>query len=188
VAVTLVALVAAMATLTACGGDDSDSSGDDGGTENADERLAAPTVTDAATDDTEGSNDAEESADSEDVDANGADSCPSESSVSDAVGRPMVFDGGAPVQASGFCPYTDSTGDVSISVTFTNLNMTSERYPEQEDIDGVGEAALWTEGSGELVAWTGEDSVIVSIIVFGGQDIDERAVAIAVAQTAISGG
>lgn len=109
--------------------------------------------------------------------------CPSDASISAAVGRPMAFDS-SDVQAKGFCPYKSADENVTLSVTFTPMDMTAYPEPSQTEVQGLGQKALWNEGSDELVVWFGNGSIIVSVLAFGqGADFDSLAVATNVAKT-----
>jgi hypothetical protein len=163
-------LALAIATLAACGRDDS---GDAGKGDVSQE--AAPAASSAEAED----------GGSESAYGSGRE-CPSDSVVSKAIGQPMVPDPNTPATAGFFCPYTSPDAALTVSVTFTNMNMTSYPDPAQESVAGVGEAALWTGASDELVVWTGADSLIISIL--AGPSLDSKAAAVALAMAVLEQG
>jgi hypothetical protein len=166
----LAALMLVAATLTACGGDGT------GDAETGDaSKEAAPAASTAAA----------ETGSSGSAYGSGRE-CPAESVVSEAMGQPMVADPSTPATAGFFCPYTSPDAALTLSVTFTNMNMTRYPEPAQEQVAGVGEAALWSESGDELVVWTGRDSLIVSIL--AGPSLDSKAAAVALAGAVLAHG
>jgi hypothetical protein len=110
--------------------------------------------------------------------------CPTDEAISSAAGVPMHFDNGD-VQAAGFCPYKSDDENINVSVTFTPMNMTSFQDATQTEVPGLGQKALWADGSDELVVWLGNGSIIVSVLTFGQQGFDHLGFATKVAKTAI---
>lgn len=168
---TLAVLALAIAALAACGGNDSGDAGK-GDVSNA----AAPVASSAKA----------EAGSSESAYGSGRE-CPAESVVSDAIGQPMVADPNTPATAGFFCPYTSPDAALTVSVTFTNMNMTSFPDPAQEPVSGIGQAALWSgPATGELVVWTGTDSLIISIL--AGSSLDTKGAAVALANAVLTQG
>ena len=98
----------------------------------------------------------------------------------------MAFDS-SDVQAKGFCPYKSSDENVTVSVTFTPMDVTAYPDPSQTEVQGLGQKALWSDGSDELVVWFGNESIIVSVLAFGqGPDFDSLTIASNIAKSVAS--
>jgi hypothetical protein len=109
--------------------------------------------------------------------------CPTDESMSAAVGVPVAFDS-SDVQAKGFCPYKSADENITVSVTFTPMDMTAYPDSNQTDVPGIGQKALWNEGSDEMVVWFGNGSIIVSVLAFGqGPDFDAKTIATNIAKS-----
>ena len=112
--------------------------------------------------------------------------CPTDASMSTAVGVPVAFDS-SDVQAKGFCPYKSADENITVSVTFTPMDLTAYPDPNQTDVPGLGQKALWNDGSDELVVWFGNGSIIVSVLAFGqGPNFDTLTIATNIAKTVAS--
>jgi hypothetical protein len=162
-----------VAVTVACGDDDDEDSGDgDNGT------GAAET---SSTGDGETA-DGEDDGDAGDEDGDGttgALECPSESEMSDAVGAEMFAD-----PSTGTCAFKqadDSDGEV-VLLTFSNADLTL-RDETVEEVEGLGERAIWEGNS--LTVWTGEGSVIVTMLGDAMFSEDGQELAIAVARVVI---
>jgi hypothetical protein len=123
--------------------------------------------------------------------------CPDSAAVSTAYGAEVELDEAAAMTGAiglVFCPYTEVIGPGAtnsfgqeafpddFSITLTDQNPV-EPGESGDEVAGVGESATWSEASGELVVWTGERGVIVSMTY--PPPGDHLATAIAVAQLAM---
>lgn len=114
--------------------------------------------------------------------------CPTDAEMSEAAGESVALD--EPSSTPGFfCPYASTDTEppeINFSVTRTPMNVTSEVDAEQQEVPGLGELALWSEGAGELLVWIGESSIIVSVQVFdAATSFDDLGLATRIAQAVL---
>jgi hypothetical protein len=113
--------------------------------------------------------------------------CPDPAEVGAAAGREVVLaDGAIAQEGEGLCPYL-AAGDDPYAFT-VNIGLSRDDFypiePDEptEEIDDMGERAIWQPGYHLLFVWTGAGRISVQVSGSGLSGDDEREVAIAIAQ------
>ena len=151
-----VLVIAVVVLAAACGGDD----GDD----------AAPGTSDTSAEPDETTTSA---ASADDAPSDAAVDCPEVADVTAAIGRDMAVDAGTtPPGATALCPYKSADGEITASYLFADTDVTADA--SGEPLDGIGESAFWEEDNSELWVWTGDQSIVVSVLNFGLGTFDQR--------------
>jgi hypothetical protein len=178
-------LLLAGSVLAACGDDDSDEASTSQPSSGSATTVSPATAADEA---------AADNADAPDGAGAGVTECPDASELAPLYGAELELDEAAAMTGAiglVFCPYlevlapgaTNAFGGEEIpdefSLTFTDQNIVVPGGGEEE-VSGVGEAALWSEVTG-LSVWTGEQGLIVSLV-FPPPAGDAKTVSIAIAE------
>lgn len=116
--------------------------------------------------------------------------CPDAAQVGAAAGRELVLGEGAVAEGgSGLCPYLAVADDpysftVNLGFSLDAIDPIDPTY-DSEEISGVGDRAVWQDYYHLLWVVTGGQNVTIQVSGVDLSDADERAIALAVAETIV---